>query len=141
MLINLSNIGNCLKRVHFFCMGSANYGFDFCNFPIFPKLLVCVKSKETSREFTNFCIRYAFIICIPSMLLFAFLSSFYLLIVCSNNLIRSRKSYKYVINKSCSGLRGKILYALESCQLSNLLMTSSPEETTLSTFQKPFISN
>ena len=110
MLINLSNIGNCLKRVHFFCIGSANYGFDFCNFPFFCKLLVCVKSKETSREFTNFCIRCAFIICIPSMLHFALLSSFYLLIVCSNNLIGSRKSYKYVINKSCSGLRGNILY-------------------------------
>ena len=141
MLINLSNIGNCLKRVHFFAWGVPIMALTFVISLFFRKLLVCVKSKETSREFTNFCIRYAFIICIPSMLLFAFLSSFYLLIVCSNDLTGSRKSYNYVISKSCSGLRGNILYVLESCQLSNLLMTSSPEETTLSKFQKPFISN
>ena len=100
----------------------------------FGKLLVCLKSIEISRSLTNFCIRSAFSICI----VFAI---FYLLKVCSNLLIGSRKSYNYVINKSCLSLRENIviyLLPLWKISFSNLLTTHSPEELTLSKFQKPF---
>ena len=151
MLINSSNIGNRLKRVHFL-HGECQLWLWLLLFPFFRKLRVCVivsvwKVMKLLRSLKIFVSGTLSVFVLFSHSCNATVCSLIKLLSAnslrSNHLIGSRKNYNYVINKSCSGLRGNILYfiyLLASWQISfsNLLMTNSPEEPTLSTFQKPF---
>ena len=118
MLINSSNRGNRLKRVHFL-HGECQLWLWLLLFPFFRKLLVCVivsvwKVMKLLKSLKIFVSGTLSVFVLFSHSCNATVCSLIKLLSAnslrSNHLIGSRKNYNYVINKSCSGLRGNILY-------------------------------